>query len=354
MQNRIFLAGTITFINMSENYSEPEDFLSDESFLSWYFKKGEGNGRDWLLWIQAHPEKAALVEKAIKLLDLTRLAEEDVQPKQTALAEMRLMQSVAKRAIREQAASPAPVLPIYRNRRWIAAACIFLALSIGLVFTYSQKRERTTLRTAYGQLSRQDLPDGTQVILNANSSLGYNSEWRDGSEREVWLTGEAFFQVSKTPAKSRFVVHTDHFDIIVTGTRFNAINRHDRTNVLLEEGHVLLRCYGNKEMELTPGDFAEYRNGSLEKKTARQDSLMAWKDQQLVFDKTTLRDLVMVIHEQYGVRVLLENPSIGDSTVTAIMPNDNLDELLKALAATAQFDVIHQADGTVSIRAHGK
>ena len=355
---------------MSDNYCEPEDLLSDEAFLSWYYRTGEEVGRKWELWMKAHPEKASLVEKAIEILHLTRLTEKDIPADQLKTAEMALferlhsmpavaiaegnndlMQSVA---IDGRAASPSPILPIYRDRRWIAAACILLALSIGLVITYSHNPGRSVLKTAYGQLSQRRLPDGTQVTLNANSRLSYESQWKEGADREVWMNGEAFFQVSKTPAKSRFIVHMDHFDIVVTGTRFNAVNRTGRTSVMLEEGKVLLRCCVNQEMELHPGEFAEFRNGSLQKRTARQDSIMAWKDQRLFFDRTTLRDLATIINDHYGIRVDLADASIGDSTITAIMANDNLDELLRALAATGQFDVIHQPDGSVTIGSHGK
>ncbi len=49
--------------------------------------------------------------------------------------------------------------------------------------------------------------------------------WKEGTSREVWLKGEAFFHVSKTPTKARFIVHTERFDVVVTGTQFNVMNR---------------------------------------------------------------------------------------------------------------------------------
>jgi ferric-dicitrate binding protein FerR (iron transport regulator) len=78
---------------------------------------------------------------------------------------------------------------------------------------------------------------------------------------------------------------------------------------------------------------------------------MAWREQKLIFDKTPLRDLITILDDQYGVQVRLENPSLGDSTISAILPDNNLDVLLQALKATSEFDVSRDGD-QVTIRAH--
>jgi len=83
----------------------------------------------------------------------------------------------------------------------------------------------------------------------------------------------------------------------------------------------------------------------------KQDSLVAWKEQKLVFDKTPLRDLATIINDQYGVHIKLAEESIGDSTISAILPNNNLDVLLQALKATSEFDVIKDGD-SITIKAH--
>ena len=337
---------------MSENYREPEDLLSDESFLSWYFRSGKEGDTTWELWMAGHPDRTRLVEQAVTLLQATRLPEKAVPAQQMAAAESALFKKIGELSSVPHAATGKSVLPLYRDRRWMVAAAIFVVLAIGLLLAKMSAR-RPEIKTAYGQLTNRQLPDGTEVMMNANSRLSYSRDWKDGIDREVWMDGEAFFHVSKTPLKSRFIVHTVHFDIIVTGTRFNVVNRHGVENVLLEEGSVILHTRDGKELNMKPGDFVAFRDEHLQKRPIQHDSLVAWKEQKLVFDKTPLRELVKVINDQYGVRMELENESLGDSTITAIMPANNLDLFLATLEGTSEFDIIKDGDH-ITIRAHSR
>jgi ferric-dicitrate binding protein FerR (iron transport regulator) len=185
------------------------------------------------------------------------------------------------------------------------------------------------------------------VVVNADSKIVYSPGWKDGKDREVWLTGEAFFHVSKTPLKSRFIVHANHFDIIVTGTQFNVTNRRDKANVMLQEGSVTLQTDEGKELKMLPGDFVEYKNAALEKRPVKDDSVLAWKDHKLVFDNTPLRELIQIIREHYGVSISTANDAVGDSKISGILPNDNLDVLLQALETTGDFEVLRQGDSII-------
>ncbi|HEY4062028.1 MAG TPA: FecR domain-containing protein [Puia sp.] len=327
---------------MPANYTEPEDLLSDESFLSWYFKTGKPGEDTWESWMSGHPDREQLVQQAITLLQATRQPEKPIPAHQLAAAESALFKKI----------DALPVVPLYRDRRMMVAAAVFAILVVGLILVKfpSSRPER---KTAYGQISHEKLPDGTVVMMNANSHLSYTPDWKDGKDREVWMDGEAFFCVQKTPSKSRFIVHTVHFDIIVTGTQFNVVNRHGIENVLLEEGSVTLRTPDGKEVNMKPGDFVAFRDARLEKKPVQHDSLVAWKEQKLVFDKTPLRQLVQIINDQYGVNMRLADESIGDSTISAILPDNNLDVFIKALEGTSEFDVTKEGDH-MTIRAHSR
>ncbi len=98
--------------------------------------------------------------------------------------------------------------------------------------------------------------------------------------------------------KSRFIVHTDHFDVIVTGTRFNVVNRIGLDNVMLKEGSVIVHTDGGAELKMIPGDFVEYNSDQLEKKVVKNDSLLAWREHKLMLDRTPLPELVRIIKDQ--------------------------------------------------------
>jgi ferric-dicitrate binding protein FerR (iron transport regulator) len=301
-----------------------------------------------------------MVFHAIDLLNSLRIKEKELPPELISIHEDRLLQRI--RQLEER--SRGRVIPLAEasgrqaihhtrqsaRRRWLTAAAIILLVA-SLSFSYLRLRRGGEISTAYGEIREQQLPDGTEITVNANSKIIYSSGWQDGKDREVWLKGEAFFHVSKTPAKSRFIVHTDRFDIIVTGTQFNVLSRSGHANVMLKEGSIIIHTPDDKEMKMLPGDFLAFGSDTPEKRTVRPDSVLAWKEHRLLFDNTPLKQLVTIIDDQYGVRVRLDNEATGNQTISGILPNDNLDVLLQALEATMEFEVDRQGDN-ITIRKH--
>lgn len=372
---------------MVENYREPEDLLSDESFLSWYYNTGEAGDVDWDRWVGANPESRNLADRAIEILNTTRFPEMEIPAEQIRRAEAALKRKMDSRQPKKGKEVRIPSQPritaetrialesriapeetvaslpgngqkrflrsFYGRRGWMAAASLLVLITAGILITRTLIHSKPEFRTAYGQIKEQQLPDGTRVTMNANSNLSYTPGWKEGTDREVWLNGEAFFQVHKTPMKDRFIVHTSRFDIIVTGTQFNVVNRREKVNVLLKEGSVMLHTADGKELKMKPGDFVEFTgNHQLEKKAVRHEAILAWKEQRLVFDKTPLRELVAIINDQYGVRIKLADDPTGDKTISGILPNNNLEVLLQSLEATGDFDVLRQDGNGVTITAH--
>jgi len=339
---------------MSKNYAGVEDLLTDESFLAWHFRADARCISQWEEWIAADPLHRARAAQAVEFLESLRFEEENLATGQLSVAESRLLQKI--REAENKSGQPRQkdrlrgllVIPV---RRWrLAAASVFI-LAVG---SYGIREMLTHpvpgLNTAFGEVKESHLPDGTSVVVNADSKLVFSQGWKDGKDREVWLTGEAFFHVATTPMKSRFIVHVNHFDIIVTGTQFNVVNRPNKANVMLKEGSVILNTEEGKELKMVPGDFVEYR-GSLEKKIVRNDSILAWKEHKLILDGTPLRDLITIIRENYGVTVTTSGPGLEEKKLYGIMPNDNLDVLLLALQSTGDFEIVHEGNG-ILIKEH--
>lgn len=324
---------------MIDNYEKPEDFISDESFVSWFYKTNEKNIQQWNMWLQSHPDKKPLVDEATSFLSLINTTENPVSQEQLSAAEKQLRTAIS---------TGTKVVSINRNRFWYVAAAaviIILLVTTGIrYFTSSNKQLQLT--TQYGQIRHERLPDGTEVVLNANSKVTYG-KWKQGSAREVWINGEALFHVQKTPEHSKFIVHTNAFDIEVTGTIFNVINTPGKSNIILKEGSVKIHRPGEEEIIMKPGDFVEFSNQQIQKKTVTKQDYLAWTENKLVFDNTSLREIATIIKDHYGIDVQLNGKNVADKTITGIMPNDNLDVLLKALEATLDCDVQHTNDKIV-------
>jgi transmembrane sensor len=334
---------------MSKEYQEPEDLLADESFLSWYLGPGREADSFWLGWASGSPERKVIMEQAVALLEMTRLRERAVTPDRVERATAALLERIGGVGEREVSN-----VRFMRRWKWVAAACVLVFVTGGIMVMRMLGRPEQ-LATAYGEVTLRTLPDGSEVTMNANSRLRLSSHWKNGGDREVWLDGEAFFHVQKTPAKSRFIVHTERFDVIVTGTQFDVVNRDGKDNVMLREGSVIVHLTASGDPEggdvaMVPGDFVQWDGKRLEKGGIKSDSLLAWQQHQLLFDKTPLKDVVGIIKDQYGVQIELEGQSIGDSTISGIVRNDNLDVFLQALETTSDYEVIRK-DGKIAIKA---
>ena len=322
-----------------------EKLLSDESFLAWYFKTDPLATEKWNNCIAHDPAQRKLVEEAVQLLQSITVKEQPIDAQRLKNAEARLMHATAGAAENRPLAPVIAIRP-RKYKWWAAAAIIFLTL-LGVWQYYSHTSNKLILQTAYGETRQEVLPDGSQVMLNANTTLNYRN-WRQGSDREVWVTGEAFFQVKRTAQKTKFIVHTGNFDVVVTGTRFNVINRNNRNNVLLKEGSVTVQHKG-RQVHMQPGDYLEFNGTGIQKKTIDNAAVLAWTEHKLIFDNTPMKEVASQITEVYGVKVTLADEACAAGTISGIMLNDNLDVFVQALDALPEYDVI-KLDNEIVIR----
>ncbi|HEX2535296.1 MAG TPA: FecR domain-containing protein [Chitinophagaceae bacterium] len=328
---------------MVQVYTSPEELAADEGFLSWYFKTSAEAVRAWEDVLARHPQYRLLNEEAVLLMQELEWAEAPVPAAQTEAALERLKTAAGVRSV------PAPVVPLRaRGRRlWIPAAAVLLAAVLGGYFLWPRASTPQLWTSGYGELVTRRLPDGSEVVLNANSKLTVKEQWEEGSSREVWLEGEAFFHVRKAGG-SRFVVHAPEFDIVVTGTQFNVRTRGDQPSVLLTEGSVTVNTRGGKTLHLQPGQSIQVSGpAGLVLEAGKAEAALAWKERKLFFDNTPMEQVARQITELYGLPVQLPEASVAQKTVSGIMPNDNLDILLRSLEATTDFRIERRPDGIV-------
>ncbi len=320
---------------MKYSFRTPEELLAEDSFIH-FLQAGNESGQEfWKKWLLESPENAALAAAAKKIYEDTVIPE-NISAEKMAQTEEKFVQAIFH---------PVKSLaPFYKNKKLLSLAAAFILIIFTALIYYVSGPKETKLQTAKGELSQKILPDGSEVILNAKTKIEYSKNWQTGSTREVWLEGEAFFHVTKTPQKSRFIVHAGNCDIIVTGTKFNVVNKNGITQVLLDEGSVTLQTKDGKEINMKPGDFAEVKNNDIQKETVAREKVLAWKDHKLVFDNTTLEDAVAMINAQYDTHITIADSSISQTTITGILPNDNLDVLLSSLEATMNFKVVRNND----------
>lgn len=189
-----------------------------------------------------------------------------------------------------------------------------------------------TLTTPRGGQYGLVLPDGSKVWLNAVSSLRFPTRF-SGSEREVYLTGEAYFEVAKNTAKP-FLVKTGSSTIQVLGTHFNinAYNDEASVNTTLLEGMVKV-SNSNTDLLLAPGQQAQvFASGEIKKiKEADTEQAIAWKNGYFQFDQVSLPVLMRQIARWYDIDIAYEGNVKEYEFVGKITRSARLPALLKAL-----------------------
>lgn len=172
------------------------------------------------------------------------------------------------------------------------------------------KNHKLTLTTPCGQDYTVTLSDGTTVVLNAGSQLIFPDAFGAGN-REVYLKGEAMFDVAHDPAHP-FIVKTDWFDTRVLGTKFNlrSYSRED-THVTLLEGKVTVSKEQAPEVTLNPSEQASLsQSGEITKQKVDTYPYLEWQNGFFYFDNASLAEIMRELGRWYNVDVVFHNEKL--------------------------------------------
>ncbi|UPZ17791.1 FecR family protein [Flavobacterium humidisoli] len=219
----------------------------------------------------------------------------------------------------------------YKN--WaIAASLVFL---IGLsVFFYqtSNAVESKQFAVKLGEHAKIKLSDGTQIWLNAGSVLKYPKEFK-GDTREVYLSGEAFFEVAKDK-KHPFIIHTNKMDTKVLGTSFNVQAYPDQTTqeVSVATGRVNVKSTVTEEnVYVTPGQkvvFKSQDNKLQAFKDVPVNAISLWRKNIMVFEETPLSEVVATINRNYNVSIEVKNKNLNALKISAYFKELPADQVI--------------------------
>ncbi|MCX6169589.1 MAG: FecR domain-containing protein [Ignavibacteriales bacterium] len=177
--------------------------------------------------------------------------------------------------------------------------------------------------TMMGEKSLVTLSDGTKIILNADSKLKFPSSF-EKALREVYLEGEAYFEVTHNPAKP-FVVHSGDLTTTVLGTKFNvcAYPNENDVSVALIEGKVQVSAdKSNLKREvvlLTPSQQLIYNIEEAKGIVDIFDSqkVLGWKENKLIFDNERLSTVLIHLERAFGTKFVLADKSFGNLKIRA-------------------------------------
>ena len=198
--------------------------------------------------------------------------------------------------------------------------------------------------TGRGENTGIVLPDGSRVLLNADSRLTWNRDFTD-SLREIHLTGEAFFDVVRDTLRP-FVVHTGDMDVKVLGTTFNVRAYPDEKPITtLVSGSVEVAAKANKTVRLQPLQTAVLNldNEQFEIEEISEAEAAPWREGKLTFRDTPLGAVVRDIERKYDVECEVESAELNDFLFTGTFDNLTIDEVLRVLKISSDID--YKKDG---------
>lgn len=238
-----------------------------------------------------------------------------------------------------------------KTRWWIASAAVLLIL-VGVFGILAPPRSSDSIiyETKYGEIKNIELPDGSSVLLNANSKITWEKDWKRTKNRMVHLSGEAFFDVVKREGM-HFQVDVPKVKIDVLGTEFNVRYRGEETEVFLQEGSVNLQANdGVEQIKMKPGDLIRYDPASetltTEKKNLERDNV-AWVKGVLQFDNKPLSFILHEFEELYGKKFKIENKELADKRMDFSLPYADWELVKKALEYAVGAAFIENKDSVI-------
>ena len=315
-------------------------FLNDPDFKSWVQNGGVDSHSKWTTWLDHHPEDREAMKQAILIQKGIAMRRKSLPDAQVSRALDKLVKTVS---IREKTAT---------RKRWInkltkvAAAVIILVFSAWGMNQFFVGSNEIEVVTVAGEVKNHLLEDGTRVILNANSSLQYNRK----APREVWLHGEAYFEVSKKPQSGeRFQVHTEDLMVEVLGTVFNVNSRNEATEVFLEEGKIKVDFEESSEESLlmSPGEVILYSKSSGEQPKKDRSSVekeTSWKDGVIYFENASLDEVLTEINGIYDLSIEVSDSVLEDKKINMPVPTRNEEIALEVLEKMTGLILLREND----------
>lgn len=208
-----------------------------------------------------------------------------------------------------------------------AAVIVLIAVPYFYINSLSEK-----IQTDYAQRTEVQLPDASEVILNAGSSLSF-SEKKWDENRNVRLEGEAYFKVAKG---KKFTVQTREGDVTVLGTQFNVVQRGDIFIVRCYEGLVRVD-HLDKNIELPAGSSYRFVNGRAEQSDQLLATAPSWIDDESSFQSMPLSYVLSELERQYDIKVITKNVDLQE-VFTGTFSNRNMNLALQSISAPLQLE----------------
>lgn len=237
------------------------------------------------------------------------------------------------------------------------AAVVIITIGLGFFSTKVYQRiSDSSFTTHYANLDEQGkeivLPDGSTVVLNANSKIIYPAAFAE-DKRKVKLEGEAFFDVTKNSERP-FIIEAKNAEVRVLGTSFNvnASIPGYKVEVFVETGLVQLsrKKDGGEKILINPGDIGILDIKELANKKNSDQNIIAWKTKEIVFFEDSIEKVINTLNKVYNTNINCENEEILNLRYTSTFRNQDIDSILNVICLTFNLKIEDTDNGIYLVK----
>lgn len=300
-----------------------EQFMEDSFFQEWVFMPDVDSDQFWINWLSQNQDKSEILSEAKNLLQELRIPEYFLSNQEIEGG----LETIRKEIKSEKKLA---VVPVKKRSIWklflVGGVAAGLVLGILLNLNWENKVE---LKTAFGETLPYTLPDGSKVVLNANSKLTFSEDWEKEDLREIWLEGEAFFDVVHLESHQPFLVYTSNgVEVEVLGTSFSVYDRNKKSQIVLEEGNVSLSLANSdqprEKILMKPGDLVAISDDKVEKRKVEAKNYTSWTQNLLILDQTSLEEIIRIAKENFGLQIEVDsNVSLSQTASGSMLLEDS-------------------------------
>jgi hypothetical protein len=363
------------------------DFIEDEDFIRWVYEKKDSDNYFWETWLNQNPGKHIVVAEARKVLESIKIEQISAISEQEKDYEVdRLMDTIKLASVVDDSKTPVISISGNRNKKWwYVAATFFMGVAITSFYLFA-KQSRGLEKFSYSTstVSRHlienintseksislKLPDESVVELAANSRIAYANNFDSSDTRDVYLSGEAFFKVTRNPARP-FRVFANEIVTKVLGTSFivRSFEEDSVIQIKVKTGKVNVYSQSSDKTKktntsdqyggiiLTPNQEVVYKRQTqyFEKSLLDNPEIITVNnviEKEMLYEEANLEKVFAQLSKIYGINIVYDNELLKKCTVTADLRNESfykkLDLICKAIGA--QYEIV---DGQVIIQTNG-
>ena len=365
------------------NEFDIEDFVWDTDFRQWVLTPNREINAFWQEWINQNLDKIAMIKQAKTIVNILKINDSTIEKEEI---NQTINQTISKINDRQEYEPKEVNLFYSKQKQWLKiAALIFLLVGIGFWYNHLSPQESFEKGT-YQKLvdenpnelievkneNEKALPiqliDGSLVILKKGSKISYSKNFM-GNTREIFLSGEAFFEVTKNPNKP-FIVFANELVTKVLGTSFSikAYDKDKEVTVEVKSGKVSVFAQSDTNSKekttnrklggivLTPNQKIVYTREDVRMAKSLVEMPIIVQQEKIKkgfeFEDTPVSEILSILEKAYSINIVFDEELLANCPLTASLTDlqlfDKLNIICKGIEA--HYEIL---DGQIVIYSKG-